>query len=182
MLAAWGGGGGCMLGCWGGLRGGVTDPDPAPPMSLQVEEREDGAAEAERPGQHAGGPGKGERCWGGIRGTPLQGTPGAETPPPTFHTPPDSHQTQNIMYDMVSELQERNEDLEKRLGALESKMEALGLSLLALPGLVSQALGQQQRELLGSWTPRLCSATAPCTPTRTPRSPSTAPPTSSDSG
>ncbi|XP_075031723.1 small conductance calcium-activated potassium channel protein 1 isoform X2 [Calonectris borealis] len=94
----------------------------------------------------------------------------------------DLAKTQNIMYDMVSELQERNEDLEKRLGALESKMEALGLSLMALPGLVSQALGQQQRELLGSWTPRLCSATAPCTPTRPPRSPSTAPPTSSDSG
>lgn len=102
----------------------------------------------------------------------------------THHPPPPRFpQTQNIMYDMVSELQERHEDLEKRLGALESKMEALGLSLLALPGLVSQALGQQQRELLGSWTPRLCSATAPCTPTRPPpRSPSTAPPTSSDSG
>ncbi|XP_074421687.1 small conductance calcium-activated potassium channel protein 1 [Larus michahellis] len=94
----------------------------------------------------------------------------------------DLAKTQNVMYDMVSELQERHEDLEKRLGALESKMEALGLSLLALPGLVSQALGQQQRELLGSWTPRLCSATAPCTPTRPPGSPSTAPPTSSDSG
>lgn len=80
------------------------------------------------------------------------------------------------MYDMVSELQERHEDLEKRLGALESKMEALGLSLLALPGLVSQALGQQQRELLGSWTPQTC------TPSRPPRSPSTAPPSSSDSG
>ncbi|XP_064030863.1 small conductance calcium-activated potassium channel protein 1 isoform X1 [Pogoniulus pusillus] len=94
----------------------------------------------------------------------------------------DLAKTQNIMYEMVSELQERNEDLEKRLGALESKLEALGLSLLALPGLVSQALGQQQRELLGSWHPRLCSATAPCTPTRPPRAPSTAPPTSSDSG
>ncbi|XP_074784055.1 small conductance calcium-activated potassium channel protein 1 isoform X2 [Athene noctua] len=88
----------------------------------------------------------------------------------------DLAKTQNIMYDMVSELQERHEDLEKRLGALESKLEALGLSLLALPGLVSQALGQQQRELLGSWTPRLC------TPSPPPRSPSTAPPTSSDSG
>lgn len=95
---------------------------------------------------------------------------------------PLTRQTQNIMYDMVSELQERHEELEKRLGALESKMEALGLSLLALPGLVSQTLRQQQRELLGSWTPRLCSATAPCTPTRPPGSPSTAPPTSSDSG
>ncbi|XP_068276651.1 small conductance calcium-activated potassium channel protein 1 [Nyctibius grandis] len=94
----------------------------------------------------------------------------------------DLAKTQNIMYDMVSELQERNEDLEKRLGALESKLEALGLSLRALPGLVGQALRQQHRELPGSWTPRLCSATAPCTPTRPPRSPSTAPPTSSDSG
>ncbi|XP_069734409.1 small conductance calcium-activated potassium channel protein 1 isoform X1 [Phaenicophaeus curvirostris] len=94
----------------------------------------------------------------------------------------DLAKTQTIMYDMVSELQERHEDLEKRLGALEAKLEALGLNLLALPGLVSQALGQQQRELLGSWTPRLCSATAPCTPTRAPRSPSTAPPSSSDSG
>ncbi|XP_057254389.1 small conductance calcium-activated potassium channel protein 1 [Pezoporus wallicus] len=94
----------------------------------------------------------------------------------------DLAKTQNIMYDMVSELQERHEDLEKRLGALESKLEALGLSLRALPALVSQALGQQQRELLGSWTPRLCPATAPCTPTRAPRAPSTAPPTSSDSG
>ncbi|KAM9515873.1 small conductance calcium-activated potassium channel protein 1 isoform 2-T5 [Guaruba guarouba] len=94
----------------------------------------------------------------------------------------DLAKTQNIMYDMVSELQERHEDLEKRLGALESKLEALGLSLRALPALVSQALGQQQRELLGSWAPRLCPATAPCTPTRAPRAPSTAPPTSSDSG
>ncbi|KAM6395901.1 small conductance calcium-activated potassium channel protein 1 [Rhynochetos jubatus] len=88
----------------------------------------------------------------------------------------DLAKTQTVMCDAVSELQERHEDLEKRLGALEAKVEALGLSLLALPALVSQALGQQQRELLGSWTPRLC------TPTRPPRSPSTAPPTSSDSG
>lgn len=93
----------------------------------------------------------------------------------TLPTPPKiSRQTQNIMYDMVSELQERNEDLEKRIGALESKLEALGLSLLALPGLVSQAIGQQQRELLGTWTP--------CTPPCRRRSPPTAPHTSSDSG
>uniref|UniRef100_A0A8B9ZQI7 Potassium calcium-activated channel subfamily N member 1 n=1 Tax=Anas zonorhyncha TaxID=75864 RepID=A0A8B9ZQI7_9AVES len=77
----------------------------------------------------------------------------------------DLAKTQNIMYDMVSELQERNEDLEKRIGALESKLEALGLSLLALPGLVSQAIGQQQRELLGTWTP--------CTPPCRRRSPPT---------
>uniref|UniRef100_A0A8C3LF07 Potassium calcium-activated channel subfamily N member 1 n=1 Tax=Chrysolophus pictus TaxID=9089 RepID=A0A8C3LF07_CHRPC len=49
----------------------------------------------------------------------------------------DLAKTQNIMYDMVSELQERNEDLEKRISALEGKLEALGLSLLALPALVT---------------------------------------------
>ncbi|XP_015741876.1 small conductance calcium-activated potassium channel protein 1 [Coturnix japonica] len=94
----------------------------------------------------------------------------------------DLAKTQNIMYDMVSELQERNEDLEKRISALEGKLEALGLSLLALPALISQAIGQQQRELLGSWAPRLCPSTTPCTPTRHRRSPSTAPHSSSDSG
>ncbi|XP_072213785.1 small conductance calcium-activated potassium channel protein 1-like [Excalfactoria chinensis] len=94
----------------------------------------------------------------------------------------DLAKTQNIMYDMVSELQERNEDLEKRISALEGKLEALGLSLLALPALISQAIGQQQRELLGSWAPHLCPSTAPCTPTRHRRSPSTAPHSSSDSG
>ncbi|XP_070599187.1 small conductance calcium-activated potassium channel protein 1 isoform X2 [Erythrolamprus reginae] len=57
----------------------------------------------------------------------------------------DLSKTQNIMYDMVSELQERNEDLEKRITALEGKIDTLGFTLHALPGLVSQALWQQHQ-------------------------------------
>ncbi|XP_014115373.1 PREDICTED: small conductance calcium-activated potassium channel protein 1 [Pseudopodoces humilis] len=122
----------------------------------------------------------------------------------------DLAKTQTVMYELVSELQERHEELEKRLGALEGQLEALGLSLLALPGLVSQALGQQQPrggeqqprgggqqprpgqqqqqqqqrgELLGPWPPRLCSATAPCTPRRDPpRAGPDSPRPASDSG
>ncbi|TRZ09162.1 hypothetical protein HGM15179_017943 [Zosterops borbonicus] len=78
----------------------------------------------------------------------------------------DLAKTQTVMYDMVSELQERHEELEKRLGALEGKLEALGLTLLALPALVTQALGQQEPP--GPRGPRLCPATAPCTPRRDP--------------
>ncbi|XP_064353549.1 small conductance calcium-activated potassium channel protein 1 isoform X3 [Dromaius novaehollandiae] len=48
------------------------------------------------------------------------------------------HDQANTLVDLAKE---RNEDLEKRLRALESKIEALGLSLLALPGLVGQAVG-----------------------------------------
>ncbi|XP_075300196.1 small conductance calcium-activated potassium channel protein 1 isoform X2 [Opisthocomus hoazin] len=86
----------------------------------------------------------------------------------------DLAKTQTVMYDVVAELQERHEELEKRLGALEGKLEALGLSLRALPALLGQALGQQQRQLLGGWTPQLCSAATPRTPS--------SPPASSDSG
>ncbi|XP_066061507.1 small conductance calcium-activated potassium channel protein 1 [Chamaea fasciata] len=80
----------------------------------------------------------------------------------------DLAKTQTVMYDMVSELQERHEELEKRLGALEGQLEALGLRLLALPALVSQALGPPPREPPAPRAPRRCSATAPCTPRRDP--------------
>ncbi|XP_067168715.1 small conductance calcium-activated potassium channel protein 1 isoform X2 [Apteryx mantelli] len=81
------------------------------------------------------------------------------------------HDQANTLVDLAKE---RNEDLEKRLHTLESKIEALGLSLLALPGLVGQAVGRQQREPPGRRPPR--------PPGCRRRSPSTAPPTSSDSG
>lgn len=99
------------------------------------------------------------------------------------------------MYDLVSELQERNEDLEKRICALESKIDLLGLTLHALPGLVSQALlrQQQHRRALsracappnapcGSGSPSSCSERSAWTPARRRNCPSTAPHTSSDSG
>ncbi|KAH0625977.1 hypothetical protein JD844_034373 [Phrynosoma platyrhinos] len=95
----------------------------------------------------------------------------------------DLSKTQNVMYDMVSELQERNEDLEKRITVLEGKIDLLGLTLHALPGLVSQAIRQQHRALA-----RTCgnnsnsSERSSWTPGRRRKSPSTAPHTSSDSG
>ncbi|XP_053156615.1 small conductance calcium-activated potassium channel protein 1 isoform X3 [Hemicordylus capensis] len=94
----------------------------------------------------------------------------------------DLAKTQNVMYDMVSELQERNEDLEKRISALEGKIDMLGLTLHALPSLVSQAIRQQQRVLARACGASNSSERSSWTPTRQRKSPSTAPHTSSDSG
>uniref|UniRef100_A0A8C1Y3R1 Potassium intermediate/small conductance calcium-activated channel, subfamily N, member 1b n=1 Tax=Cyprinus carpio TaxID=7962 RepID=A0A8C1Y3R1_CYPCA len=99
--------------------------------------------------------------------------------------------TQNVMYDLVSELQERSEELEKRIGHLEAKLDSINSSLQALPGLLSQAIQQQQHHLLDGLTQRGFTLTRP--PSQTSerswassvhrrRSPSTAPHTSSDSG
>ncbi|XP_070800888.1 small conductance calcium-activated potassium channel protein 1 isoform X1 [Pituophis catenifer annectens] len=95
-----------------------------------------------------------------------------------------SKQTQNIMYDMVSELQERNEDLEKRISALEGKIDTLGFTLHALPGLVSQAIWQQHqhRALPRVYGTSQGSERSLWTPTQRRKSPSTAPHTSSNSG
>ncbi|KAM6466856.1 small conductance calcium-activated potassium channel protein 1 isoform 2-T2 [Liasis olivaceus] len=98
----------------------------------------------------------------------------------------DLSKTQNIMYDMVSELQERNEDLEKRISALEGKIDTLGFTLHALPGLVSQAVWQQHQHQHRA-LPRVYgtsdgSERSSWTPTQRQRSPPTAPHTSSDSG
>lgn len=57
-------------------------------------------------------------------------------------------QTQNIMYDLISDLNERGEDTEKRIAELETKLETLLSNLQALPGLISQLISQQQRDLL----------------------------------
>lgn len=57
-------------------------------------------------------------------------------------------QTQNIMYDMVSDLNERGEDMEKRIALLETKLETLLSNLQALPGLISQVISQQHRDFL----------------------------------
>ncbi|XP_039180281.1 small conductance calcium-activated potassium channel protein 1 isoform X2 [Crotalus tigris] len=97
----------------------------------------------------------------------------------------DLSKTQNIMYDVVSELQERNEDLEKRISALEGKIDTLGFTLHALPGLVSQAIWQQQhqhRALPRGHSTSHGSERSLWTPTRRRESPSTAPHTSSNSG
>ncbi|MGH0175954.1 UNVERIFIED_CONTAM: hypothetical protein FKN15_071899 [Acipenser sinensis] len=94
--------------------------------------------------------------------------------------------TQNVMYDLVSELQERSEDLDKRIGTMEDKLDSITGSLQALPGLLSQAITQQQRDFLDGFAQRFRPASLGSerswTPTRHRRSPSTAPHTSSDSG
>uniref|UniRef100_A0A4W4GIB9 Calmodulin-binding domain-containing protein n=1 Tax=Electrophorus electricus TaxID=8005 RepID=A0A4W4GIB9_ELEEL len=60
----------------------------------------------------------------------------------------ESSATQNIMYDLISDLNERGEDTEKRIAVLETKLETLLSSLQALPGLITQLIGQQQRDFL----------------------------------
>ncbi|XP_047632531.1 small conductance calcium-activated potassium channel protein 1 isoform X2 [Phacochoerus africanus] len=52
----------------------------------------------------------------------------------------DLAKTQNVMYDLMSELHAQHEELEVRLAALESRLDALGTSLQALPGLIAQAI------------------------------------------
>ncbi|CAF99312.1 unnamed protein product, partial [Tetraodon nigroviridis] len=60
----------------------------------------------------------------------------------------DLAKTQNIMYDMVSDLNEREENMEKRIAVLETKLETLLSNLQALPGLISQVISQQHRDFL----------------------------------
>ncbi|XP_051964864.1 small conductance calcium-activated potassium channel protein 2-like isoform X1 [Xyrauchen texanus] len=103
----------------------------------------------------------------------------------------DLAKTQNVMYDLVAELQERSEELEKRIGHLETKLDSINCSLQALPGLLSQAIQQQQHLLLDGLTQRGLTLTRPSSQAsdhsrmssvHRRRSPSTAPHTSSDSG
>ncbi|KAL4609664.1 small conductance calcium-activated potassium channel protein 2-like isoform X2 [Arapaima gigas] len=60
----------------------------------------------------------------------------------------DLAKTQNIMYDLISDLNERGEDMEKRIALLETKLETLLCSLQALPGIISQTISQQHRDFL----------------------------------
>ncbi|XP_028329449.1 small conductance calcium-activated potassium channel protein 1a isoform X2 [Gouania willdenowi] len=104
----------------------------------------------------------------------------------------DLAKTQNVMYDLVSELQERSEELDKRIGTLEDKLDSVTGSLQALPCLISQAITQQQQDFLDGFVHRFRPASLASerserserswTSTRRRRSPSTAPHTSSDSG
>ncbi|XP_068090223.1 small conductance calcium-activated potassium channel protein 2-like isoform X2 [Hyperolius riggenbachi] len=98
----------------------------------------------------------------------------------------DLAKTQNVMYDLMSDLQERNDDLEKRIVTLETKIDSLNDTLHALPGLIAQALLREQGELflLRSHRPFPPSNSSDnsWSPPRRRTSPSTAPHTSSDSG
>ncbi|KAL0591164.1 Small conductance calcium-activated potassium channel protein 3 [Plecturocebus cupreus] len=57
---------------------------------------------------------------------------------------------QNVMYDLITELNDRSEDLEKQIGSLESKLEHLTASLNSLPLLIADTLRQQQQQLLSA--------------------------------
>ena len=53
---------------------------------------------------------------------------------------------QNVMYDLITELNDRSEDLEKQIGSLESKLEHLTASFNSLPLLIADTLRQQQQQ------------------------------------
>ncbi|XP_041616590.1 small conductance calcium-activated potassium channel protein 3 isoform X4 [Vulpes lagopus] len=59
----------------------------------------------------------------------------------------DLSKMQNVMYDLISELNDRSEDLEKQIGSLESKLEHLAAGFSSLPLLIADALRQQQQLL-----------------------------------
>ncbi|XP_077934728.1 small conductance calcium-activated potassium channel protein 3 isoform X3 [Halichoerus grypus] len=59
----------------------------------------------------------------------------------------DLSKMQNIMYDLITELNDRSEDLEKQIGSLESKLEHLAAGFSSLPLLIADALRQQQQLL-----------------------------------
>ncbi|XP_051054890.1 small conductance calcium-activated potassium channel protein 3 isoform X2 [Phodopus roborovskii] len=60
----------------------------------------------------------------------------------------DLSKMQNVMYDLITELNDRSEDLEKQIGSLESKLEHLTVSFNSLPLLIADTLRQQQQQLL----------------------------------
>nr|KAF6290801.1 potassium calcium-activated channel subfamily N member 3 [Myotis myotis] len=62
----------------------------------------------------------------------------------------DLSKMQNVMYDLITELNDRSEDLEKQIGSLESKLEHLTASFSSLPVLIADTLRQQQQQLLSA--------------------------------
>uniref|UniRef100_A0A8D2QA09 Potassium calcium-activated channel subfamily N member 3 n=1 Tax=Zonotrichia albicollis TaxID=44394 RepID=A0A8D2QA09_ZONAL len=57
----------------------------------------------------------------------------------------DLSKMQNVMYDLITELNDRSEDLEKQISGLESKLEQLSASFNSLPLLMADMLRQQQQ-------------------------------------
>ncbi|XP_033927159.1 small conductance calcium-activated potassium channel protein 3 [Melopsittacus undulatus] len=62
----------------------------------------------------------------------------------------DLSKMQNVMYDLITELNDRSEDLEKQISSLESKLEQLSTSFNSLPLLMADMLRQQQQRLLAA--------------------------------
>ncbi|TMS20572.1 Small conductance calcium-activated potassium channel protein 2 [Larimichthys crocea] len=64
------------------------------------------------------------------------------------NTVADLAKTQNMMYDLVSELQHRSEELDRRIVALEEKLDSILLSVQSLPVVLSQAITKLQKDFL----------------------------------
>uniref|UniRef100_A0A4W6EV63 Potassium calcium-activated channel subfamily N member 1 n=1 Tax=Lates calcarifer TaxID=8187 RepID=A0A4W6EV63_LATCA len=64
------------------------------------------------------------------------------------NTVADLAKTQNMMYDLVSELQHRSEELDRRTVALEEKLDSILLSVQSLPVVLSQAITKLQKDFL----------------------------------
>lgn len=64
------------------------------------------------------------------------------------NTVADLAKTQNMMYDLVSDLQHRSEELDRRIVALEEKLDSILLSVQSLPIVLSQAITKLQKDFL----------------------------------
>uniref|UniRef100_A0A8C7LZJ9 Potassium calcium-activated channel subfamily N member 1 n=1 Tax=Oncorhynchus kisutch TaxID=8019 RepID=A0A8C7LZJ9_ONCKI len=93
----------------------------------------------------------------------------------------DLAKTQNMMYDLVSDLQLRSEELDRRIGSLDDKLDSILVNLQALPSLLSQAVTQQHKDFLDGLAHRIRKASSESelhwVPARCQRSLSTAPQT-----
>ncbi|KAF6725125.1 Small conductance calcium-activated potassium channel protein 2 [Oryzias melastigma] len=64
------------------------------------------------------------------------------------NTVADLAKTQNMMYDLVSELQHRSGELDRRVVALEEKLDSLLLDMQSLPVVLSQAITKLHKDFL----------------------------------
>ncbi|KAJ0032566.1 hypothetical protein NQD34_002647, partial [Periophthalmus magnuspinnatus] len=64
------------------------------------------------------------------------------------NTVADLAMTQNMMYDLVSELQHRSEELDQRIAVLEEKLDSILFSVQSLPTALSQAITKLQKDFL----------------------------------
>ncbi|CAL9695452.1 unnamed protein product [Knipowitschia caucasica] len=64
------------------------------------------------------------------------------------NTVADLAKTQNMMYDLLSELQHRSEELDPRVAALEEKLDSMLVSVQSLPTAITQAMSKLQTDFL----------------------------------
>ncbi|XP_029939518.1 small conductance calcium-activated potassium channel protein 1b [Salarias fasciatus] len=67
----------------------------------------------------------------------------------------DLAKTQNMMYDLVSELQHRSAELDRRIVAMEEKLDSILLSVQSLPAVLSQGITKLQKDFLDDFACRV---------------------------